>query len=289
MLINLFDSNFAHSPFSTAYQTSQHIQYVRDQMTFDGVTIFTDEWINNPIVDEVQSRYKIGWLHEPYCLHPETYNKAFNNANKFDFILTYNSTLTWITHKLRNVSDIVDYKFRFAPYGGTWLDRRDWGIKPKSKLCSMLIGSKLSTDGHRIRHDIADMIEREGYPVDFYGVRGEPVEYGQDTKLKVLSDYCFSIVTETCREDNLFTEWLLDCFAVGTVPIFWGAPNIHDFFVADGILQFDTVDRLQKVLSRLSTALWAEKLSAAYTNLLKMQQYAVTEDWLYLNVLRELE
>lgn len=247
-------------------------------MTFDGVTIFTDEWVNNPIVDEVKSRYKVGWLHEPYCLHPETYNKAFHNLNKFDLMLSY-----W--------DGILDYgdNTRLCIYGGTWIDRAHWSIKPKSKLCSMLIGSKLSTDGHRIRHEIADMIEANGYPVDFYGVRGEPVEYGQDTKLKVLSDYCFSIVTETCREDNLFTEWLLDCFAVGTVPIFWGAPNIYEFFDAKGILQFDTVDRLQKTLSRLSTALWADKLMAAYTNLLKMRDYAVTEDWLYLNVLKELE
>lgn len=279
MLINLFDSNFSGSPCSTAFQTSQHIQYVRDQMTFDGVTLFTDEWVNNPIVDEVQSRYKVGWLHEPYCLHPETYEKALDNYEKFDLMLTYYQDY------------LIDYpvSFRFVPYAGTWIDRAHWSIKPKSKLCSMLIGSKLSTDGHRIRHDIADMIDFYGYPVDFYGVRGEPVEYGQDTKLKVLSDYCFSIVTETCRENNLFTEWLLDCFAVGTIPIFWGAPNIHEFFDAKGILQFDTVDRLQKVMSRLSTVLWADKLMAAYTNLLKMRDYAVTEDWLYVNVLKELE
>lgn len=277
MIVNLWDSNFSHSPFSTAYQESKYIQYVKQQMTFDGVTLFTDEWINNPIVDEVQSRYKVGWLHEPFCLHDMTYGTAWTNQHKFDFTLTYFEPY------------LDSPKFRFAPYGGTWIDRRDWGIKPKSKLCSMLIGSKLSTEGHRIRHEIADMIEREGYPVDFYGVRGEPVDYGQDTKLKVLSDYCFSIVTETCREDNLFTEWLLDCFAAGTVPIFWGAPNIHKFFDAKGILQFDTVDRLQKVLSGLSTALWADKLTAAYTNLLKMKDYAVTEDWLYLNVLKELE
>ncbi len=277
MLCNLFDSNFSNSPCSTAYQTSQHIQYVRDRMTFGGVTIFTDEWINNPIVDQVESRYKIGWLHEPYCLHPETYKQSLRNVHKFDFILTYYEPF------------LAPGKFRFAPYGGTWIDRRDWGIKPKSKLCSMLIGSKMSTDGHRIRHEIADMIDEQGFDVDFYGVRGETVDYGQDTKLKVLGDYCFSIATETCREDNLFTEWLLDCFAVGTIPIFWGAPNIHTFFDAGGILQFDTVDRLQKVLSRLSAGLWTEKLPPAYLNLLKMQEYAVTEDWLYLNVLKELE
>lgn len=293
MLCNLWDSNFGNWPISTAFQTSEHIQYVRGQMAFDGVTLFTDEWINNPIVDEVKSRYKVGWLREPYCLHPETYKNALRNGHKFDFILTYYKGLLSepVIYPIRKDAEIVyqQIKFKFSPYAGIWLDKRDWGIKPKSRLCSMLIGSKMSTDGHRIRHEIADMITANGYPVDFYGTRGEPVGYGQDTKLKVLSDYCFSIVTETCREDNLFTEWLLDCMAVGTIPIFWGAPNVHQFFNTEGILQFDTVDRLQKVLSRLTTGLWAEKLSAAYTNLLKMREYAVTEDWLYLNVLRELE
>lgn len=285
--MNLWDSNFLGSACSVAFQTSEHIQYVRDQMTFDGVTLFTDEWINNPIVDEVKSRYKVGWLHEPYCLHPKTYEGALENWHKFNFIMTYYEPFLdkrpWV------YSQIPEAKFRFAPYAGTWLDRRDWGIKAKSKLCSMLIGSKMTTSGHKIRHDIASMIKRGGYPVDFYGTIGEWADYGQDTKLKALGDYCFSIVTETCREDNLFTEWLLDCFAVGTIPIFWGSPNIHQFFNAEGILQFDTVDRLQKVMSRLTTGLWTEKLSAAYTNLLKMREYAVTEDWLYLNVLRELE
>lgn len=280
MIVNLFDSNFTQSVCSTAHQNPQYIQYVRDQMDFDGVTIFTDEWINNPIVDEVKSKYKVGWLREPYCLHPETYGNSLNNRHKFDFILTYHNEF---------LQSDSGFNYRFAPYGGVWLDKRDWGIKPKSKLCSMLIGSKMSTEGHRIRHEIADMIEQEGYPVDFYGVRGEPVEYGRDTKLKVLGDYCFSIVTETCREDNLFTEWLLDCFAVGTVPVFWGAPNIHEFFDAKGVLQFDTVDRLQKVLSGLDSKLWADRIGHIYANLRRMQDYAVTEDWLYLNVLRELE
>lgn len=280
MLINLFDSNFCHTQScSVLNQTSAYIDYVLRQMDFDGVTLFTDEWINDPVVNEVKSRYKIGWLHEPYCLHPETYERAQANRNKFDFILTYDADL------LRDIPE----KFRFCPYAGTWLDSLDWGIKPNSKLCSMLIGSKMSTDGHRIRHEIAEVIEENGYPIDFYGVRGTPVGYGPDTKLQVLNDYCFSIVTETCREDNLFTEWLLDCFAVGTIPIFWGCPNVHQFFETKSILPFDTVDRCQKILAGLSFNTWSQRLNTTYLNLLKMQEYAVTEDWLYENVLKELE
>lgn len=279
MITNLFDSNFERQECSVLGKTSEHISYIKRQMAFDGVTLFTDEWINNPVVDEVRSKYKIGWLHEPYCLHVQTYEKALENRRKFDFILTYHPPF------LDEYSD----RFRFAPYAGTWIDQLDWGIKPKTKLCSMLIGSKMSTDGHCIRHDIADMIQEQDYPVDFYGVRGTPVNYSQETKLQVLEDYCFSIVTETCREDNLFTEWLLDCFAVGTVPIYWGCPNVYQFFDVRGILQFDTLDRLQKILLGLSFKKWVERLSSTYVNLVKMREYAVTEDWMYLNVLREME
>lgn len=276
MRVNLFDFNFRQSVCSVAYQTPQYIQYVRDQADFDGVTLFTDGYINDGSVDRVRSQYKIAWLREPYCLHPDIYQAALLNAHKFDLVLTYYQPYL-----------DMGLNFRFCPYGGTWIDKRDWGIKPKTKLCSMLIGSKMSTRGHTIRHEIADMIEREGYPVDFYGVRGEPVGYGQDTKLKVLGDYAFSIVTETCREDNLFTEWLLDCFAVGTVPIFWGAPNISDFF--NGVWPFDSPEKLRECLDRATPFTLSIITGHIADNFQKMQPYAVTEDWLYLNVLKDYE
>lgn len=280
MLVNIFDSNWSATQSCSVYnQESAYIDYVHKQRQFDGVTIFTDEWINNPVVDFVKSKYKIGWLREPYCLHPQTYERAQTNRDKFDFILTYDADL------LRDIPE----KFRFCPYAGTWLSSIDWGIKPKSKLCSMLIGSKLSTDGHRIRHEIADLIQDEKYSVDFYGALGTSVNYSSETKLQVLEDYCFSIVTETCYEENLFTEWLLDCFAVGTIPIYWGCPNLGEFFEAKGVLQFDTLYRLEKILAGLSMSSWVNQLNAVYSNLLKMREYAVTDDWLFLNILKELK
>lgn len=282
MLVNLFDFNFRQSVCSVAYQTPQHIQYVRDRLDFDGVTLFTDGYINDGSVDRVRSRYKIAWLREPYCLHPDIYEAALTNANKFDLVLTY----------YRPYLNLLGRNFCFCPYGGTWIDRRDWGIKPKTKLCSMLIGSKMSTRGHTIRHEIADMIEREGYPVDFYGVRGEPVGYGQETKLKVLGDYCFSIVTETCSEDNLFTEWLLDCFAVGTIPIYWGCPNLTKYFDVRGVMECDTVNDFGEWLQEImidKIAAYLGRYPAPFGNLHRVQQYAVTEDWLYLDVLKDYE
>lgn len=281
MQINLYDSNFyPRQSCSVLGQESAYIEYLERLPEFDGITLFTDEWINNSIVDEVKSKYKVGWLHEPYCLHPQTYETAYINAHKFDFILTYYDLL---------LDKTLSNKFKFCPYAGTWLDSLDWGIKPKSKLCSMLIGSKMSTEGHKLRREAADLIQDAEYHVDFYGALGTPVNYSSETKLQVLEDYCFSVVTETCREDNLFTEWLLDCFAVGTIPIYWGCPNVHEFFDVQGVFQFDTLYRLQKILASLSFELWISKLNSVYANLLKMREYVVTEDWLYLNIFKELE
>lgn len=272
LTVNLYDSNFTQSFCSVAFQEPQHIAYVRGLEEFDGITLFTDEWINNPIVDQVSSKHKIGWLREPCCLHPFTYRKAVTNVHKFDFILTY----------YKPFLDLWPDRFRFAPYGGTWLSRYDWGLWPKTKFCSMLIGNKMSTEGHRIRHEIADTLQG----VDFYGVLGQPTDYSQQTKLMTLADYQFSIVTETCREDNLFTEWLLDCFAVGTVPIYWGAPNIGDFFNIEGIIPFAN---LEEFLRKFPPSTDKYNKDAMEDNLSRMAGYAITEDWLYLNVLEKLE
>ena len=276
MLINLFDSSFAHQPYSTPYQQSRHIQYTKQQRTFDGVTFFTDEWIKNPIVDEVKSRVKVGWLREPYCLHPQTYERAETNFHKFDLILTYHADF------LERYPDRCVY----CPCGGTWINPNDWGIRPKSKLCSFFIGDTSPDE----TNEWTVMIEESGFDVDFYGARGKQANYNQKTKYTILQDYAFSLATETCYEEGLFTEWLLDCFGLGTVPVFWGAPDIHRFFDSDGILQFDTTDRLFKVLAnQVNFSEYRRRLESARRNLELLPGYAVTEDWIYENVLRGLE
>lgn len=283
LTVNLYDANFRHDVCSVAWKTPQHIQYIRDQIHWDGVTVFTDAYINDPVVDQVQSRYKIGWLHEPYCLHPDIYEQALLNVHKFDFIMTYYEPFLGLD-PFPTAEGYV-YKFKFAPYGGVWIDQRDWGIKSKTKNASMLIGNKMSTEGHRIRHEIADMLERIGFPVDFYGNRGTPTDYSPQTKLQVLADYRFSIVTETCREDNLFTEWLLDCFAVGTIPVFWGCPNVSDYFNEEGVASFANLGELIRTLPYLTVENYEVVRGAVEDNFQRVADYAVTEDWIFEHVL----
>lgn len=299
LTINLFDDTFRHATCSTGWKTPKHIQYVRDQMEWDGITLFVDGYVNSPIVDQVRSKYKIGWLHEPQCLHPENYANSLLFAHKFDFILTYYKPylskylLEVEKQAYGSVLPSLDYlasKYKFTPYAGTWIPREHWGLRPKTKLVSMLYGDKRATEGHRIRHEIANAVRPLGI-VDFYGLEGEAVDYSPETKLKVLGDYAFSIVTETCWQENLFTEILLDCFTVGTVPIFWGCPNVGEFFNPYGIMSFENAVQAEAIVRMIDTVgdqLCRRMLEPIYDNLNRVTAYEITEDWLYENVLREL-
>ena len=46
----------------------------------------------------------------------------------------------------------------------------------------------------------------------------------------------------------MFTEVLLDCFRVGSIPIFWGCPNIGEYFDVDGMHVFENDDQFDDIM-----------------------------------------
>ncbi|WP_161957599.1 glycosyltransferase family 10 domain-containing protein [Mariprofundus sp. EBB-1] len=58
-------------------------------------------------------------------------------------------------------------------------------------------------------------------------------------KRDVLKQYKFSLCFENTRDDaGLITEKIFDCFAAGTVPIYYGAPNIQDYIPSECYIDF---------------------------------------------------
>jgi len=45
-----------------------------------------------------------------------------------------------------------------------------------------------------------------------------------------LNNYEYSIAIENSQQDNYFSEKLIDCYLFWTMPIYWGCPNISEFF-----------------------------------------------------------
>jgi hypothetical protein len=117
-------------------------------------------------------------------------------------------------------------------FGYTFVSK-DYKYEPKQFGVNMLTGIKNKTEGHKLRHKIADRLEETHLPAIVYTSL-------LDKKYKdALFNKKFSIVIENVKRPGYFTEKLIDCLYTKTVPIYWGCPDIDRFFNKDGIVSFD--------------------------------------------------
>lgn len=270
MVLNLWDENFRHQQCSTLGKAARNVEYRRDLLEWDGVTLFTDSHVYSEAPGRVRSGRKVGWLLEPRSISPWLYDNFASVVDRFDFTITHEQSLL----------DRFPGKTRFSPYGGCWIKAGNMGVRPKSRDVSMIYSDKDYTPGQHLRHELA----RTSKGVDLFGRGIAPIELKEEGLL----DYRYSIVVENERIPNYFTEKLVDCLAVGTIPIYWGCPNIGDFFDGRGILSFESPDELQAILETATPERYAGLVEFVAHNYTKSLEYEITEDWFAEHVLREL-
>jgi hypothetical protein len=96
-----------------------------------------------------------------------------------------------------------------------------------------------------------------------------------------LAPYCYSIIVPNTNIDDFFSEQLTDALAVGTIPVFCGTKNVGNYFDANGIIQFNSVDELGTILPTLTEELYNSKIESVLRNLEISKTYKTTVDWLY--------
>jgi hypothetical protein len=264
--VKIADINFAHAKYTTDFQVSQHIEWVRNELPMKGEILFlTDNMLPNY---KNYDGIKIGMLMEPRAINPSIYEWVKMNHYNFYKIFTYDKELI---ESCNNVE--------FYPHCGCWIKNEDQKIYEKNSLVSIVASSKSQTGGHRLRHDIISLAQKNNIKLDVFGRGYNPVDY----KLEALDKYAFSIVIENSKVDYYFTEKLMDSFITGTVPIYWGCPSIGDFFNLDGMIIFDNVDTLLIKLNDLSLEKYQAMLPAIHDNFNRAKKYLIAEDWLYNN------
>ena len=222
--------------------------------------IVDPEWVssypkyNIPFASDVNSPNKN--LYKVYinCNEPlsspnrESTKVVIVNHEQYDLILTSDEEI------LRNCPNAVLF-----PYGTTWLnkghiDHRDGlGIYDESLdelchiknyevsfLCSV---PDRPVEGYDFRRSLWHNQDNIKMPKRFYtstrnawGIAGEALP--EDDK-KHLFNSQFHIAIESSCINNYFTEKLMDAFITKTVPIYWGCPNIHEFFNVRGMVLVD--------------------------------------------------
>lgn len=146
----------------------------------------------------------------------------------------------------------------FFPIAGSWVP--DWQSLPLEKhaMCSLIASAKAKQAGHKLRHDLVAWCRETGQDVQIMGRGYKPF----DRKSDGLAPYRYSIVIENCREQNYFSEKLIDALLCDTVPIYWGCPNIGDFFDTDGMVICETKADIQAAVAAMSQADYAARLPA---------------------------
>lgn len=168
-------------------------------------------------------------------------------------------------------------EFGFAGSNLPWCKNQK--IFDKTKLVSMFASSKKVTVGHHKRHEIAEKFKGK---IDIFGGAAGSSRLGEGgspwpDKSAAINDYMFQIVLENDSYKTYFTEKVTDCFATGTIPVYWGAPDIGDYFNKDGIIILD--DNFN--IDDLTPELYYSKINAIKDNFERVQNLMSSDDWLF--------
>jgi hypothetical protein len=68
----------------------------------------------------------------------------------------------------------------------------------------------------------------------------------------------FHVAVENVKSNNWYTEKIGEAFSTKTLPIYWGCPNIGDFYDLRGIITFETIDELVDIVNNLTPELYYE-------------------------------
>jgi len=182
---------------------------------------------------------------EPHTIHGKYYALLGLIRKRFTYVI---SSYESYANKYSNVLTI--------PVVESWVDPKYTESKTKkTKTCSLIASKKRDLIGHRLRHDIASWAKTNQPDIELLGRGYQPFEHKEDGLLP----YHYSIVIENCQEKDYFTEKLLDCFLCNTMPIYWGCPNIEDYFKKTGMVICNTEEELRKAIENTHKPLTEEQ------------------------------
>jgi hypothetical protein len=217
----------------------------------------------------------------------ETNVNIITNSNQYDLILTSEEEI------INNCDNAV-----FFPYGGTWLNKKkenhldSLGVFDESQIpilnkeynVSFLTTSHLGKPGYNLRCMIWNQRNKIELNTKFYSSTRYPTNninfsntlhdglLPNDDKINLFNSM-FSIAVESSYEKNYFTEKLIDCLLTKTVPIYWGCPNIGDFFDDRGIIMFETYEEFLIKINSINEKTYNEMKPYIDANYEKAKEY----------------
>lgn len=207
-------------------------------------------------------------LQEPFTIN-NILQTIYNNKINYDYLFTYDE------NTLNNNSKAIEFM-------GTNTRIIDFKFEKKIFGVSTLVGGKnfYNLEGYRLRHSLwsaKDLIE---IPKSFYlssETRYHGADYNNSLVLGSSKNPMFNcqyhITIENTSMKNMFTEKIIDCFQTKTIPIYYGATNIGDYFDDRGIIQVRDLNDIISVVNSLNEGVYKDKEEYVEYNYHKSMKY----------------
>ena len=278
--INLY-CNDSLEPSTSANNRSVYTRWIRNG------TGLVNLYVNGEalkVLEDDSDKPKFIWLLESREIIPDQYKFIEDNydfvASRVDGIFTADQRLT---HEVG-----PDGKFLYClSNAAPWVMDRD--IYTKSKLVSMIASNKGYTEGHRRRLKVVQAYVDKFGQDDLYGW-GLTHELPLKEKSRGLREYMFSFACENANYPTYFTEKLTDCFACGTIPVYYGTAGVAQYFDPDGIIFLNEKSPWENIpWDKLTPEYYESKKDVIKENFEIAKSMRVAEDYMYGNYLYQLD
>lgn len=245
------------------------------------------EWVfnqyptdNSPVVyfDDAIFRYmndgytgpKYGWLGESSEIIANLIMGVTSNIDVLK--LRYKNIFT----NDRRIINIDPVFFKYNPPASNMPWIKAPGLYEKTKLCSYITSFKQFTTGHIKRMELFHKLKNDPDFKDHI--------FGRDyrnlpDKIDGLKDYMFSIVIENSIYPKYYTEKITDCFATGTIPIYYGDSSIGEDFDMNGIILMEDFD-----IKDLNKDLYLSKYDSVVNNYMRVCSLTTADDYIYKSI-----
>ena len=236
-----------------------------------GVEVFVDFYSFRPRQNNKIKRILI-IIEPPEIIHNYT-KMAINAQKQVDYIFTHNQDI------LDNCDNAILFEF-----GTSWI-KETYKIPEKMFEVSTLVGGKLMAQGHHLRQQLWYKENDIKIPKKFFisgnmssGLKNQNNNSVLGKSKEPLFDSQFHIVIENTKRKNWFTEKIIDSLNTKTIPIYYGCPNIGDYFDIRGMFIVNSVQEIINVCNSLTEDSYKEKLKYVEKNYLLSKKFIKIDD-----------
>ena len=191
----------------------------------------------------------------------------------------YNAILTWNEDIAKTCDNTSIFTCNYQQDNKEFYDKF-LNVNKKFEV-SFLCGIKNISAGHKYRHEIYDLVNDINIPKKWFkvlddfdlknNVRPGYNEYDKNLnhipkhllscpqvfgKRICYEESMFHVCVENIKSNNWYTEKIGESFCTKTVPIYWGCPNIGDFYDKRGIITFETKEELINIINNLTPEMY---------------------------------